>query len=138
MLADRSSTWAWTWNRFMVFSGRGSALAGFGGTDGAASAPAAVLGEIAEHCVHLVERSAVDDVPARTLLGHQAGVGELLEVKRQGVRRHVERLGDRPRREAGRASHDKRSEHLQADRLREGSQCVDNFALFHISMLSEL
>ena len=63
--------------------------------DGASRALAAVLGEVAEQAFMSLERRPVDDVSAGALLRHQPGIGELLQVERQRVRRDVQGLGHR-------------------------------------------
>src|SRR6476469_6724367 len=106
MLAWRSCTWAWTWNRFMVGSLGGSAGGTGAGCDRARRAFAAVLGEVAEQGGHLPELGAVDQVAAGALHPDQAGMHQLLEVERQRAGRDAQALGHRPGREALRAGDD--------------------------------
>src|ERR1700740_1972378 len=94
MLACRSSTWAWTWNRFIVFSVSMESAASCGGRrDGASVAGTAVLGEERQDAVHALVGRAVDQVAPLARLRHQAGMREFLQVERQRRRRRVQRLG---------------------------------------------
>src|SRR6185295_15221908 len=129
MLAVRSSTWAWTWKRFMLGSKRlvGSAAAGCSsGFDGARSALAAVVGQVAEHTVHLVVGGAVDERPARALDRHEAGHGQLLQVEGQRRRGDATRLLHHPGVQAARPGDDKRLKHLKAQRMGQRAEGLDD------------
>jgi len=123
----------------MNLSGELGSAAGVGRClDGAVGALTTVFGQVAEQRVHAIESGSVDDVSAGPLLRHQPGVGEFLEVERQGVRRDAQPLGHGPGRQSGRPSDDERSEHLQAYGLREGCQRLDDVFLFHRSTIVEV
>src|SRR5438105_3147832 len=122
MLACRSSTWAWTWNRFMEGSLWSALARGRRGFEGAVRALAAVLGEVAEQRVHVAERGAVDDVAAETLLSDQARVRQLFQVERQRVGRDPQPLGHCTGGESLLARDYQGAEHLQPDGLRQSGQ----------------
>ena len=84
-----------------------------------------------------VEGGSVDDVPARSLLRHQAGMGQFLEMERQGVRRDSEPLGHRARRQAGSASDDQGSKDLKPYGLCQCCERLDDVFFFHSSILVE-
>src|SRR4051812_33322130 len=109
MFFCRSSTWTWTWKRFMVISLAG--LAG-GRFRQALLTLAAVFGEVGEHAVHAVEHDAVHEVAADPLLGDQAGMHQLLEVEGQAAGGNPEQLGDDTGRSAVIARDDQRAEQL--------------------------
>src|SRR5438105_2135065 len=115
-----------------------SALAGRLRYFKALGALAAVGGEIPEQLVHVIELRVVDEVATFALLGDQAGVGELLEVKRQRGCRHAERLCDGTGREARFAADDKEPEDLQAQGLRKRGQGTNDIILFHIQRIVEV
>src|SRR5450755_2347258 len=123
----------------MRLSGLGwSATAGLGRClGGAVRALATVLGEVAEQRVHMVERGSIDDVAARTLLRHQAGVRQLLQVERQRVGGDAQSLGHRPWRETGAAPNDQGPEHLEPHRLGQRGERTDDVFFFHYSSLLE-
>src|ERR1700694_2895965 len=94
MLCFRSCTATCTWKRFMALSFRGNRR----GSAGAAAA--AVLGQVADQLVHVLEVGAVDDEAAVLPALHQPRTREMREVKRQRGPRQVELLADAPRRQA--------------------------------------
>src|SRR5262249_44943024 len=140
MLFDRSSTWAWTWNRFMiapvVMSGR-SAAGGRRG-DPACLALAAVFGEIGDQAVHPLERGAVDEVAAVALLRDETGVHQLLQVERERRRAQFEGLRHGSRCHAGGAHDHERAKGPQADRMPQCQEGSDGVLFFHDSSLLEV
>src|SRR4030095_14584711 len=106
MFLPRSLTWTCTWKRFMVSSpgGRGNRLGRLAAGGGTTGLPlAAVLHEIAEQAVHLLEIRSIDQVAAGALLGDHACAQQFLQVERQRRRRHLEVVGAHGGRGAGAA-----------------------------------
>ena len=83
---------------------------------------AAVGGQVAEQRVDMVERGPIDEAAPVALLGYQAGIHELLEVKRQRRWRDVGAFGHHARGHSAGASHDQSPKDLQAQRVRERGQ----------------
>src|ERR1035441_266350 len=95
-----------------------SACAGDTGfEDRAPGALTTVLGEIPEQRVHVIERSAVDDVSARALLRNQSCIRQLLEMKRQRAAGDVGSLGYGSRRQSGLTPKYQGPKYPQPDRL---------------------
>src|SRR4051812_33522834 len=94
MFFCRSSTWTWTWKRFMVISLAG--LAG-GRLRQALLALAAVFGQVGEHAIHAVEHDPVHQIAPDALLGDEAGVHQLLEVEGKAAGGNPQQLGDHAR-----------------------------------------
>src|SRR5438132_10842043 len=130
MLCSRSCTATCTWKRFMV-----SSFPGGGGGTGAATA--AVLREVADELVHVLEVRAVDDEAAVLPAANQAGAGEVREVKRECGRRQLELFADAPGGEPFGPGLDQQAIRLEARLLREGGEGVDDLHHFHISRIME-
>ena len=97
-----------------------------------------MLGQVAQQRGHVVEGSAVDQVPAIALLRDQPGMRQLLEVKGQRRGGHVQLRAQVTRGEAPGAGHHQGAEHTQAHRLGQGGEGFDNVLLFHCSTIIEL
>jgi hypothetical protein len=106
--------------------------AGFVGADLANATLAAVFGQVAQEAIHAWEISAVDQIPALLLDRHQAGMGQFLEMKRQGVARHAQVIGQDAGREPFRAGDDQGAEGAQALGVGQGGQCEDCLIFSHI------
>src|SRR3989442_2676138 len=131
MLCSRSCTATCTWKRFMV-----SSFPGGGGGTGAATA--AVLREVADELVHVLEVRAVDDEAAVLPAAYEAGAGEVREVKRERGGRQLEFLADAPGGEPFGPGLDQQAIRLQARLLGEGGEGVDDLRHFHISRILEI
>ena len=115
----------------------GSALA----SDAVHSAPgalAAVLGEIGQKAVHVHVGRAVDEVSPVALLGHQAGVGQFLQMKGQLGGRDIEPLGHHAWCEAFFSSDHEGTEDPEAVLVGERGERLDNVFLIHISIIQEI
>jgi len=75
---------------------------------------ATVFGEISQQLIHVLVLRPVDEVTASPFLRHQTGVGQILEVKGQGRRRHVQPFLDDTGRKAFTSGDDKRPENFEA------------------------
>src|SRR5216684_3106999 len=130
MLCSRSCTATCTWKRFMV-----SSFPGGGGCTGAAAAT--VLGEVADELIHVLEVRAVDDEAAVLAAAHEAGAGEVREMKRERGRRQLEFFADASRRQPFGPGLDQQPVRLEARLLGEGGERVDDLRHFHISRIME-
>ena len=74
----------------------------------------------------------VADRPALSLRHNQAGMGELAELLRQGVRADAKGRRDFPRRNAARCATHQQAEDRQSGRVGEGGEGVDS-SEFHNS-----
>src|SRR6185503_17309118 len=91
MLCFRSCTPTCTWKRFIGFSFRGS------WKWRARTAAAAVLGQVADERVHVLEIGAVDDEAPVLAALSQPRAREMRKVERERRRRQAELLADAPR-----------------------------------------
>src|SRR5438477_10728625 len=119
MLCSRSCTATCTWKRFMV-----SSFPGDGGCTGAATAT--VLGEVADELVHVLEVRAVDDEAAVLAAAHEAGAGEVREVKRERGRRQLELLANPSGRQPFGPGLDQEAVGLETRLLGKGGERVDD------------
>src|SRR5438876_10139662 len=131
MLSSRSSTATCTWKRFMV-----SSFTGWGGCTGAATA--AVLREVADELVHVLEVRAVEDEAAFLADAHETGAGEVREVKRERGGRQLELLADATGGEPFGPGSDQQAIRHEARLLRQGGERVDDLRHFHISRIMEI
>src|SRR5437870_1399253 len=131
MLCSRSCTATCTWKRFMV-----SSFPGGGGCTGAATA--AVLCEVADELVHVLEVCAVEDEAAVLPAAHETGAGEVREVKRKRGRRQLELFADAPGGEPFGPGLHQQAIGLEARLLGEGRERVDDLRHFHISRIMEM
>src|SRR2546428_11030116 len=131
MLCSRSCTATCTWKRFMV-----SSFPGCRRCTGAATA--AVLREVADELIHVLEVRAVDDEAAVLAAAHEAGAGEVREVKRERGRRQLELFADAPGGEPFGSGLDQQPVGLEARLLSEGGERVDDLHHFHISRIMEI
>ena len=115
----------------------GTAGGGTGGVE-AGLALAAVRGQVTQQSVHPFEGRAIDQVPAVALLGHQVGVGQLLEMEGQTRRGNIELLAKRAGRQAGGTGDHECLEDSQPQRLGESSKNLDDVLLFHNSTIVEI
>jgi hypothetical protein len=104
----------------------------------ALSATAAILSEIAEQRVHLLELGRVDHRTAFTAHGDKTRRPEPIEVKRQGVRSKVERGSHRPRRHPFRSGLHEQPEHIETIVLRKRRESPYRICLFHNSTIIEI
>src|SRR6266850_5328828 len=130
MLCSRSCTATCTWKRFM-----GLSFPGGGGCTGAATA--AVLREVADELIHVLEVRAVDDEAAVLPAADQAGAGEVREVERQRRRGQLELFADASRRQPFGPGLDQQAVRLEPRLLGEGGERVDDLRHFHISRIME-
>ena len=94
---------------------------------------ATVFCQICQEIVHGLVRGAVHQVAPVALLAHQASMGQLFEVKRQGVGGYSQLLGDCARGETILACHDECAEDTEAYLLSKRCKRADNFRLIHFS-----
>ena len=99
---------------------------------------AAFLGEEADQRVHGVVTRRVDHRAAVAAHGHEAGLAQTVEVKREGVRRQSERGCDLARRNAVRSRLNQQPVGVEAIFLRQGRKGIDDGGLFHISTIIEM
>src|SRR5437762_11490935 len=109
-----------------------------GGGGGTGAATAAVLREVADQLVHVLEVRAVDDEAAVLAAANQPGAGEVREVKRERGRRQLELFADAPGGEPFGPGLDQQAIRLEARLLREGGERVDDLHHFHISRIMEI
>src|SRR5438067_2035031 len=109
-----------------------------GGGGGTGAATAAVLREVADELIHVLEVRAVDDKAALLPAAYQAGAGEVREVKRERRRRQLELFADAPGREPFGPGLDQQAIGLKAGLLGEGGERVDDLRHFHISRIMEI
>src|SRR2546428_7551247 len=131
MLCSRSCTATCTWKRFMV-----SSFPGCRRCTGAATA--AVLREVADELIHVLEVRAVDDEAAVLAAAHKAGAGEVREVKRERGRGQLELFADASRRQPFGPGLDQQAVGLETRLLGKGSEGVDDLRHFHISRIMEI
>src|SRR5438067_1501754 len=103
-----------------------------------AATATAVLREVADEFVHVLEVGAIDDEAAFLAASYQSGAREMGEVKRQGRRRQIELLADAPRGETVGTCLDEQTVDLQARLLRESGERVDDLCHFHSSRIVEM
>lgn len=111
------------------------ALSGFG--DFAHAALAAVFGQVADQAVHMGVFGAIDQVAALLFDGDETGVGQFLQVERQGVAGHVELVGQHAGRESFRAGNDQGAEHAQTLGMRQRAQGGNGLIFVHCSIIQQ-
>src|ERR1043166_8577933 len=132
MLCSRSLTATCTWKRFMVFSFPGGRA---GGTRTATAT--AVLREVTDEFIHVLEIGAVDDEAAFGTAAHEAGAREVREMERERGGRQLELLANQPRRQSCGSGFDQQAVDLETSFLCQGSERVDRLCHFHISRIME-
>nr|CUV24545.1 protein of unknown function [Ralstonia solanacearum]CUV35106.1 protein of unknown function [Ralstonia solanacearum] len=115
-----------------------SAFAADGTEFRASLALAAVLGQETQQAVHMVERGAVDQVTAISLLRHKRGMHQFLEVERQRRAGHVELLGDGAGRQSRRAGHHQHPEDPQTQAVSKSGEGTNGISFLHISNILKL
>ena len=110
----------------------GSAAAGrLGSLDSAGGVGAAVLGQVRQQPVHLGIGRSVDEVAAAALLSDKSGGGQLLEVERKACSGHTHAFHDGAGAQTARPHDDQRSEHLEAQRMCEGTEGGKGLRFIH-------
>src|ERR1051325_3334862 len=132
MLCSRSLTATCTWKRFMVFSFPGGRA---GGTRTATAT--AVLREVTDEFIHVLEIGAVDDEAAFGTAAHEAGAREVREMERERGGRQLELLANQPRRQSCGSGFDQQAVDLETSFLCQGSERVARLCHFHISRIME-
>ena len=104
----------------------------------AGPATAAVFGQVADQCVHVLEVGRVDDEAPFLPACHEAGPGEVGKVEGEGRRREVELFADSPGCETSRPGLHEQAMHLQACSMSEGSERFEGLVCFHISRIVKM
>src|SRR5690242_9310082 len=120
MLCSRSLTATCTWKRFMAFAFYDW------GSRGARAAGAAVLGEVSDQLVHVVEVGAIDDEAAFLAALHQPGAREVRKMERQRRGGELQFFADAAGGKALRPRFHQQAIRLQPRPLRQGGQGVDD------------
>src|SRR5262245_25434544 len=134
MLCCRSCTATCTWKRFMALSFHSDRCNG----RRAGSATAAVLGEVADQCVHVVEVSGVDDEAAFLAVANQAGVREVRQMEGERCRRELQSLSDRACGQPLRPCLNQKSEDRETGLMRQRRKRCDCLCRFHVSRIVEM
>jgi hypothetical protein len=107
---------------FRSWSGSFTPKSRIGGIDALGLTFAAVLREVAYDTIHLCKLDPINQVTAGTLLMNQAGIGQLLKVKRQRCVWQIVFIAELTGRGPGWSRHHKAAKNLQPTRLGEGCE----------------
>jgi hypothetical protein len=94
---------------------------------------AAVVQQKEHQLAHRLQLDTVDQAPAVTFAGNQAGAAQDGEMRGHGVVRHVQPAGNLACRQAVRLLLHKQPEDIQPGRLRQRGQGVEGILAFHVS-----
>src|SRR5688572_27246009 len=133
MLRCTSCTATCTWNRFIVFSFDGC----FCGWSTRA-ATAAVLGEVTDECIYVLEVGAVDHEATGLPALNQPRSCQVGEVERKRCAGELELFANAAGSQAFLARLDQHAEHSQSSFVREGGKCFGGLRRIHIPRIVEL
>src|SRR6185503_9852089 len=134
MLCSRSCTLTCTCSLFIDISFGGGGLACGGRARGH---HAAVLREVRDQPVHVLEVSAIDDEATVLAAARQPCARQAGEMERKRSGRKIELLADRAGSKPSRARFYKEPEDREPRVLREGTERLDGLFRFHVSRIME-
>lgn len=99
---------------------------------------ATILRQVTDDGVHGLKAGGIDHRPPIPPHRDKPSFAQAIEMKRQGVWRHVERFRNLSGRQTFRSCLDQQTERVETALLRERGEGRNSLVLFHISILIEV